>query len=141
MIVLIFFSLSGNMKQTVRRGYPALYHSILLFFILSKATYTVTNQAYFAWICSYYASTHVSNHHLLFWFYSFCLSFYVLTSYLEIHGSDWKCVNFTYKINIIGITRRQNKEQSALCSLLLPSYYSNNFAGKINTFLIRSMFL
>ena len=34
--------------------YPALYHSILLYFILSIAT--LINKAYFAWICSYYAT-------------------------------------------------------------------------------------
>ena len=49
-----FFSVSGNMKQTLRRGYPALYYSILLYFILSIAI--VISWAYFARICCYYAS-------------------------------------------------------------------------------------
>ena len=42
------------MKQTFGRGYPALYHSILLYFILSVTN--VIKHAYFAHICSYYAS-------------------------------------------------------------------------------------
>ena len=29
------FNLKGNMKQIFGRGYPALYHSLLLYFILS----------------------------------------------------------------------------------------------------------
>ena len=65
------FNLSGNMKQTFGRGYPALYHSILLHFLLIIAI--ITKYAYVARICSY-----------------------------------------------------------AFCSLLLPSYYSNNFVGKID---------
>ena len=32
--------LSGNIKQAFGRGYPALYHSILLYSILSIATVT-----------------------------------------------------------------------------------------------------
>ena len=35
------FSLSGNMKQTFERGYPTLYCSVLLYFILSIASYIV----------------------------------------------------------------------------------------------------
>ena len=34
------FCLSGNMKQTFGRGYHALYHSVLLYFILSIAIAT-----------------------------------------------------------------------------------------------------
>ena len=36
------FNLNGNMKQTfaIGRGYPALYHSTLLYFILSTAIIT-----------------------------------------------------------------------------------------------------
>ena len=42
------------MKQPFERGYHALYHSILLYFILSIAI--VINEAYFAQVYSYYAS-------------------------------------------------------------------------------------
>ena len=39
MIVLLGYidllNLSGNIKQTFRRGYPALYHTISLYLILS----------------------------------------------------------------------------------------------------------
>ena len=38
---LIVFSLSSNIKQPFGRGYPALYHSILLYFILSIAIVTI----------------------------------------------------------------------------------------------------
>ena len=31
------FNLNANMKQTFGRGYPTLYHSILLYFILNTA--------------------------------------------------------------------------------------------------------
>ena len=34
------YSLSGNMKQTFGRAYPALYHFIMLYFILSIAIVT-----------------------------------------------------------------------------------------------------
>ena len=39
-LVSIFFNLSSNMKQAFGRGYPALYHSILLYFILSISIVT-----------------------------------------------------------------------------------------------------
>ena len=34
-VLLEYTNLSGNVKQTFRKGYPALYYSILLYFILS----------------------------------------------------------------------------------------------------------
>ena len=71
------FSLSDNSKQTFGRGYPALYHSILLYLSIA----IVTTSANFAQICSSYAS-----------------------------------------------------------SLLLPAYYSNDFASKINASLNTSTF-
>ena len=48
------FNPSDNMKQSFGRGCPVLYHSTLLYFILSVAI--VANQVHFAQICSYYAS-------------------------------------------------------------------------------------
>ena len=37
------FNLRGSMKETFGSGYPALYHSILLYFILSIAIVTYIN--------------------------------------------------------------------------------------------------
>ena len=42
------------MKQSFGRDCPALYHSILLYFILNMTI--VANEVHFARICSYYAS-------------------------------------------------------------------------------------
>ena len=36
-----FFNLSGNMKQAFAKGYPALYHSILLYFISSMHSHNL----------------------------------------------------------------------------------------------------
>ena len=77
--VYCFFNFSGNMKQTFGRGYPALYHYTLLYFILSKAIVAIIK-------------------HIL--------------------------LKFTPII-------------PAFSSLLFPSYYSNNFACKIDTSLIK----
>ena len=38
------FNMSGNIKQTFGRGYPTLYYSVLLYFILSIVI--VTNKAF-----------------------------------------------------------------------------------------------
>ena len=46
----LFQSDYSNMQQTFGRRYPTLYHSILLYFILSIATVIIL--AYFTQICS-----------------------------------------------------------------------------------------